>query len=512
MMTHTVRRALIQKNWYIQGINASPSFLYAGPASGLYYMGKRLGVSYTDFIMVNKRGYIELYYDRKDLASIADTLLKRYFENPRYLNTLRAMTAADRAPFFARSAPLHGATDNLSRMSNRALVREYRICSRLFHAMFATSHAIEPLALTTDEMLKDMIAASLKKRGRQSEFASYFSTLTQTTDDFYLNAFNRELIQIFSAIKKQPRLLKLFQKESVRDIVKRLKKEHTLYDRLTRHVSKYYWINTTWRGRETYGEREAVALLQRISREEEEVQSTQERVFARNRERKRRLIQALKLEPKVARLIHLTDMVAKWQDDRKRDMLRGTWILDTLLSHIADRFRIPHHLLRYLLPEETSPRNLRDASLPALLKKRQTFSVYLFYKRSREVTVGRQARAFVGRVAEKKGALTKELTGISASSGKAVGRVRICLTPKEADAIGKGDILVTTMTRPEFVRAMKRAGAVVTDEGGLTSHAAIIARELGIPCIIGTKYATKRLKEGSVVEVNANHGVVKVVR
>jgi pyruvate,water dikinase len=127
------------------------------------------------------------------------------------------------------------------------------------------------------------------------------------------------------------------------------------------------------------------------------------------------------------------------------------------------------------------------------------------------VVTGREARAFVARLRERKGAVPKELTGIIASSGKAVGRVRICFTPKESEKVEKGDILVTTMTRPEFVSAMKRAGAVVTDEGGLTSHAAIISRELGIPCVIGTKHATKRLKEGSVVEVNANHGVVKVV-
>ena len=67
------------------------------------------------------------------------------------------------------------------------------------------------------------------------------------------------------------------------------------------------------------------------------------------------------------------------------------------------------------------------------------------------------------------------------------------------------------MTRPEFVPLLKQASAIITDEGGITSHAAIVSRELKIPCIIGTKVATKVLKDGDKVEVNANHGVVRII-
>ena len=75
-----------------------------------------------------------------------------------------------------------------------------------------------------------------------------------------------------------------------------------------------------------------------------------------------------------------------------------------------------------------------------------------------------------------------------------------------------GDILVSPMTRPELMPAVKRAAAIVTDEGGITCHAAIVSRELGIPCIIGTKNATRILKDGDKVEVDANHGVVKILK
>ena len=75
-----------------------------------------------------------------------------------------------------------------------------------------------------------------------------------------------------------------------------------------------------------------------------------------------------------------------------------------------------------------------------------------------------------------------------------------------------GDILVTGMTRPEFVPLMKRSAAIITDEGGITCHAAIISRELGIPCIIGTKVATQVLKDGDMVEVDADKGIVRILK
>ena len=88
----------------------------------------------------------------------------------------------------------------------------------------------------------------------------------------------------------------------------------------------------------------------------------------------------------------------------------------------------------------------------------------------------------------------------------------IVLRKNDFPKFKKGMILVTTMTRPEYYPLMRIAKAVVTDEGGITSHAAIISRELGIPCVIGTKIATRVLKDGQLVEVDANKGVVKVIK
>ena len=78
-------------------------------------------------------------------------------------------------------------------------------------------------------------------------------------------------------------------------------------------------------------------------------------------------------------------------------------------------------------------------------------------------------------------------------------------------AFDEGDILVTGMTRPEFMNVIKKASAIITDVGGILCHAAITAREMKIPCIVGTAVATKVLKDGDIVEVDANSGIVKII-
>ncbi|NYZ74721.1 phosphoenolpyruvate synthase, partial [Candidatus Micrarchaeota archaeon] len=100
------------------------------------------------------------------------------------------------------------------------------------------------------------------------------------------------------------------------------------------------------------------------------------------------------------------------------------------------------------------------------------------------------------------------LQGFGASPGIASGNVRIVADLKELYRVKEGDILVTAMTSPDFVPAMKRAAGIVTDEGGMTCHAAIVSRELGIPCIVGTRKATALLEDGEAVTVDARHGVV----
>lgn len=104
--------------------------------------------------------------------------------------------------------------------------------------------------------------------------------------------------------------------------------------------------------------------------------------------------------------------------------------------------------------------------------------------------------------------LKQILQGEPASFGIGVGKVVKIKSANEIDKVKAGDVLVTEMTSPDFVPAMKRASAIVTDKGGQTSHAAIVSRELGIPAVVGTKTATKTLKDDQIISVNGSTGSV----
>jgi phosphohistidine swiveling domain-containing protein len=104
-----------------------------------------------------------------------------------------------------------------------------------------------------------------------------------------------------------------------------------------------------------------------------------------------------------------------------------------------------------------------------------------------------------------------EFSGKIAFAGQATGIVKVVNNDKELDKVNEGDIIVSFNTNPSLMSALKKCAAIITNEGGIMCHAAIISRELQKPCIIGTKIATKVLKDGDLVEVDANTGVVRKI-
>jgi pyruvate,water dikinase len=115
-------------------------------------------------------------------------------------------------------------------------------------------------------------------------------------------------------------------------------------------------------------------------------------------------------------------------------------------------------------------------------------------------------KAKEGRVEEIKG--VELFSGLPASPGIAAGKTEIILHPSDIVNLKEGEVLVAEMTTPDFVPAMKRAAAIVTDRGGRTCHAAIVSRELGVPCVVGTGNATNMLKEKQLVTVDGYQGKI----
>ncbi|MDO8556950.1 MAG: PEP/pyruvate-binding domain-containing protein [Candidatus Jorgensenbacteria bacterium] len=171
---------------------------------------------------------------------------------------------------------------------------------------------------------------------------------------------------------------------------------------------------------------------------------------------------------------------------------------------------VQESLLKFLLPEEIFGNNKID-----IKKLRQRKKGYIYFEN--QIFVGSSIKNFLRRKNirfddERIILNNKELKGQIGFPGIVSGRVKVCIAVKQISKVRNGNILVASMTTPDFIPAMQRASAFVTDEGGITSHAAIVARELKKPCIIGTKIATQVLKDGDMVEVDADKGIVKLLK
>ena len=219
-----------------------------------------------------------------------------------------------------------------------------------------------------------------------------------------------------------------------------------------------------------------------------------------------------KLDKDGTRLIKLLKHYSLYKDDRKKQILIYLHFVDTILREIAERKNLSIEEVRASLPFEI--KNLLNGKLARKqLEKRLNFCAMVWQKDRNQVEIFTREKAKKWETLTlQQNSLTQIIQGRTACPGKVTGKVRILLKAQDCDRMKKGEVLVTFMTSPDFMPAMRKASAIVTNLGGVTSHAAIISRELNIPCIVGTKIATQALKNGDLVEVDADRGTVKILK
>ncbi len=218
--------------------------------------------------------------------------------------------------------------------------------------------------------------------------------------------------------------------------------------------------------------------------------------------------------PGLQRHFRLVQYFGEWIDNRKEHMLQGNDCLERYCREIARRFAVPIHDVRYYLPNEFKALLLHRRRLDRrTIRARQTFSAYVIEKRGSTavptIFYGRQARQRLSAVQSRFQVTKGQVAGqvASAPNQKFSGVVQV-IKDVHKEKFKAGRILVASMTRPDFVPLMRRARAIITDEGGLTCHAAIVSRELRLPCIIGTKNATAEFKTGDRVTMDLQTGSI----
>ncbi len=184
--------------------------------------------------------------------------------------------------------------------------------------------------------------------------------------------------------------------------------------------------------------------------------------------------------------------------------------MEFVLKEIARRHGLSLMQIRFMLPSEVNTL-MKTGKAPKNLHERTKFCVYFTEKNFEKIYTGKEAERLAKQTERKVDHNVTQLYGQTGCPGYGKGRVKIVIRAEDMAKFEKGDILVSIATDPDIVPAMKKAAAIVTEQGGITSHAAIVSRELGVPCVIGTKIATKVLKDGDLVEVDANQGIVRKI-
>jgi len=343
---------------------------------------------------------------------------------------------------------------------------------------------------TKDELLK-----CLKSKGKEKLFERYWGIIATK---IILNANEREGIELLEIAVK---------------FRKRGKIDRKIDNLLERHTKKFCWSphyefylpiwNKEYFKKRLKEIKNPKGTLEKLRLEREKQQ-----------EELKKVKEELKDNKKLVQLINLTQEYLYLRAYRTEVLREAFYYLGTpLLKEIAKRMKFKNWKdIIYLTPDETG-RFLINKVVPNLkeIKRRKQHWAMVTREGKTKIISDEKEIAKIKEELELQEEIEEVMKGNTAYPGLVNGKVRLIRTIKDVKKLQKGEILVAAMTTPDMTVAIHKAAAIVTDEGGLTCHAAICSRELKIPCVIATKNATKVLKDGDLIEVDANTGIVKIL-
>lgn len=291
------------------------------------------------------------------------------------------------------------------------------------------------------------------------------------------------------------------------DLLKLLPLKENIETALKKHVEKYKWISFGFQGPELDYEYFKKALDD--ARKGGETLESIERHETEMLRKKVSYLDLLEIKDDereyLASLAELNFLKAL----RKDAEFHGNYALSFIFKELAKRFSIPLTYSRMLLADEILDALIHENLDRDELARRSKKFVLLYENAKRSLYSGEKAEQFRKFIPHEEVPDISELKGDVACKGKVTGIVKVVHGKSDYDKFNEGDVLVSVATNPNMVQLMKKACAIVTDIGGITCHAAIVSRELKKPCVIGTKIATKALRDGDKVEVDAENGIVK---
>jgi len=456
--TEAIKLLKTRRDWLVQEAPASPWYWWLSSMAWVHGLAD-VGYSPGSFTTYVTGDVGTLVIQRQTLMDLAEKLVQKELAGKSIVKRwIQIWAKQDRD--FRRTAQAIRET-KLSALAEPKLMELFRQFCRLYYEVETLPLSNEFLIPYTDKLLKRLVA-------ERPDHAGALSELITPKKKSFIQQEEEELLRIK---KLAP---------SARTAA------------LKAHAAKWYFLHGGYDGPKP----------QSVAEFKQKMVKLRLTSFRRKRQKQ------IQLDKKTATTLRLTRLVAGWKDDRKKDNLIGSVILDLFAREFSRRYRIPYKLIRYAIPREWQKLASKDKSfiLELRLRKRSGTGWAILFTRCSDVFTGRCYKQIKDLVQMQKQS-SDTLEGVIANPGKVTGTVRIIHHPQK-ETFKQGSILVTSMTRPEFAPLMKKAKAILCDEGGLLSHAAIISRELNIPCIVGLGHAMATLKDGDMVEVDANKGIV----
>lgn len=443
---------------------------------------------------------VDWYIDMLDIKRIAQMFLDRAVqENNIGQKTIKQWYADEQAfDQLIINFPLAG----LSKLSHQAVSQLYNKLTSIYIKALSSSSLIDGLALGTDQIVQQEINQLLDKRDMVKDRGIIFSRLTAPVHQSFTNQAQLSLLNIAMRIKT----LKSLSMKLQNPLINRL---------LIKHQQQYFWIRNNYHDCYVLSKNDFVKELRSLLASHLNIQQEINRlknISQNNRRQKKNLLNKLSAPSYLRNILEISEEFTHWQDERKRRTMIFTHFTTALLEEIGRRFSYSLAEMRYLTRVEVKEVLAgRVFSRSELIARSQKMIIYQKGNQY-EILTGPEADRMINKIFKNTAhSGVQDFRGLTAGLGQARGVVKIIRSVKEIGKVNPGDILVAVMTRPDYIVGLKKAAAIVTDEGGVTCHAAIIARELGIPCVIGTKIGTQVLQDGDLVEVNANHGWIRKI-
>lgn len=407
---------------------------------------------------------------------------------------------------------------NYKKKTNLELLNYYNKFNDLNKELYSWGLAIVLLDFQETTYISDALAKYLKSKVSDKKYSDYFSTLTTPNKRTAARMEELNSLKVLKSIIKDKRAKNIILKFEANKVRKKLaEKNKRIIQILDGHLKRFRWTTYVYEGPamqfESLIEYIKELLLKKVNPDKKikEILKSEKKLVLKQK----KFIKAIGPDVYNLKLIKLAQDIGYIKALRREQQSHSYYLIEGLLKEIAKRLNITVKQLRFILPEE----------LGIILKRKGRADVNKINQRIKlcilslengnkiKLLTGAQVEQFKKNIKEEKIDFNlKEISGQTACAGKARGRVKIINTPDDMAKMKDGDILVSFATNPNLMPAIRKASAIITDEGGLTCHAAIVSRELNIPCVVGLKIITQILKDGDLVEVDANKGIVKIIK